>query len=88
MLAQFLLLAAGARRLKAHHAAFGLAYAAFTTGVSWLISAPRYAAALFCLPIALALAVRGRAARWLAFVALACCGAVYLWAFLRHGPIY
>lgn len=88
VLVQFLLLAAGARRLKVHHAAFGLAYAAFTTGVSWLLSAPRYAAALFCLPIALALVVRRRAARWLTHAALAGCGVVYLWVFLRHGPIY
>lgn len=54
------LLSATVRRLPAHWLGFGLAYFAVTMGTTWLISAPRYAVGLFCLPVALALLLQGR----------------------------
>lgn len=88
ILAQLALLAVAARRLPVHHLAYGLAYTAFTTGATWLLSAPRYAVGLFCLPMALAACCRGPRARAVAWVALMACGALYTWQFCLHGPIY
>lgn len=89
ILAQLLLLALTARKLPPAYLAYGLAYTAITTGVTWLISGPRYAAALFCLPMALAAGTKKhpRLRRCL-FAGLAVCGVLYTWKYLHHGPIY
>lgn len=88
ILAQLALLAGAARRLPPHWLAYGLAYTAVTTGVSWLLSAPRYAAALFCLPASLAVCGRGTRGRAALLAPLAVCGAVYTLAYLAHAPVY
>lgn len=89
ILAQLLVLALAARRLPAHYLAYGLAYTAVTTGVTWLISAPRYAVALFCLPLALgSLCAHRPWLRRLLLAALAACNALYMAQYLAHGPIY
>lgn len=83
------LLCAAARRLQAHHLAFALAYAAFTMGATWLLSAPRYLAGCFVLPCAAALCCRRR--RWLRLFWLAVQAAIaaaYFAIYLRHGPVY
>ncbi len=83
------LLCAAARRLQAHHLAFALAYAAFTMGATWLLSAPRYLAGCFVLPCAAALCCRRR--RWLRLCWLAgqaAIAAAYFAVYLRHGPVY
>ena len=73
---------------QVHQLAYGLAYIAFTMGATWLLSAPRYAVVLFCLPAALALLFNRSWARWLALAALAAPGAAYTAQFIAHGPIY
>lgn len=85
---QLLLLAAAARMLAPEHLAYGLAYTAFTAGATWLLSAPRYAAALFCLPMAMALVVPKRWQRAAAAVLLLGCNVVYVLGFVKHAPIY
>ena len=83
------LLCAAARRLQAHHLAFALAYAAFTMGATWLLSAPRYLAGCFVLPCAAALCCRR--CRWLRLCWLAgqtAIAAAYFAVYLRHGPVY
>ena len=85
---QLLLLAAAARRLAPEHLAYGLAYTAFTAGATWLLSAPRYAAALFCLPMAMPLVVPKRWQRAAAAVLLLGCNVVYVLGFVKHAPIY
>lgn len=82
------LLALTAKKLQVHQLAYGLAYIAFTMGATWLLSAPRYAVVLFCLPAALALLFNRSWARWLALAALAAPGAAYTAQFIAHGPIY
>lgn len=88
ILAQLTLLLAAARRLPVHWLAFGLAYTAVTTGVTWLLSAPRYAAGLFCLPAALALLCRKRWQRMGVLALLALAALAYGGTFFAGGPIY
>ena len=84
----FGLLAGAADRLQPWHLAYGLAYTAVTTGATWLLSAPRYGVALFCMPMAAALALRRPWARWAFGCFLGVCSVLYFLEFLAHGPIY
>lgn len=88
ILAQLVLLAAAARRLEPEHLAYGLAYTAFTAGATWLLSAPRYAVALFCLPMAMALIFPRQWQRMACAALLFGCNVVYVLAFVNHAPIY
>lgn len=89
MLLAFVLLAAAARVLPASWLGYGLAYLLVTMGATWLLSAPRYTVALFCLPVALAALLRGHR-RWALCTvgALAVCSVAYTVAYLGHQPIY
>lgn len=82
------LLTLAAKRLAVHHLAYGLAYVVVTMGVTWLISGPRYAVALFPLPLSIALLTRKRPVRVAVWLLLAVCGGFYLRAYLTGGPIY
>lgn len=83
------LLCAAARRLHAHHLAFGLAYVAFTMGATWLLSAPRYLAGCFVLPCAAAVCLQKRPwALRCALAALAAAAVALFAVYLRHGPVY
>lgn len=68
---------------------FGLAYLAVTMGATWLLSAPRYAVGLFCLPVALALLLQDRPGLTRAVIAVqAALSVVYTWQYLHGWPIY
>lgn len=85
----FGLLAAAARTLPPHWLGYGLAYLLLTMGATWLLSAPRYAVALFCLPVALAALLRGRRGLTAAVVAaLLLANAAYTAAWLTGAPVY
>ena len=85
----FGLLAAAARPLPPHWLGYGLAYLLLTMGATWLLSAPRYAVALFCLPVALAALLRRRRGLTAAVVAaLLLANAAYTAAWLTGAPIY
>ncbi len=89
ILLAFVLLAAAARVLPASWLGYGLAYLLVTMGATWLLSAPRYTVALFCLPAALAALLRGHRRLTLCTVgALAACSVAYTVAYLGHQPIY
>ena len=89
ILLAFGLLAAAARTLPPHWLGFGLAYLLVTMGATWLLSAPRYAVGLFCLPAALAALLRGRRVLTvLAVAALLAAGVAYTAAYLTHQPVY
>ena len=68
---------------------FVLAYLAVTMGATWLLSAPRYAVALFSLPAALALLLQGhpRLTRctWAVLLGF---NLAYTGAYLTHSAIY
>ena len=83
------LLAASVRRLPATWLGFGLAYLMVTMGATWLISAPRYAVGLFCLPVALALLLNDhpRLTRVVLAVQIVM-SAAYTWQYLHGWPIY
>lgn len=83
------LLSATVRRLPAHWLGFGLAYFAVTMGTTWLISAPRYAVGLFCLPVALALLLQGRPRLTKGvLVTQVIVSVIYTMQFLYGWPIY
>lgn len=83
------LLAASVRRLPAAWLGFGLAYLAVTMGATWLLSAPRYAVGLFCLPVALALLLQDRPRLTCGVLAVqVMVSVVYTWQYLHGWPIY
>ena len=83
------LLAASVRRLPAAWLGFGLAYLAVTMGATWLLSAPRYAVGLFCLPVALALLLQDRPRLTCGVLAVqVMVSVVYAWQYLHGWPIY
>lgn len=89
ILLAFGLLAVAARTLPPHWLGYGLAYLLVTMGATWLLSAPRYAVGLFCLPAALAALLRGRRVLTAVTVAaLLAAGVAYTAAYLTHQPVY
>lgn len=89
ILLAFALLAAAARVLPASWLGYGLAYLLVTMGATWLLSAPRYAAALFCLPVALAALLRGHQKMTLCTIFLLLAASItYTAAYLMHRSIY
>lgn len=89
ILLAFALLAAAARVLPASWLGYGLAYLLLTMGATWLLSAPRYAVALFCLPAALAALLRGHRRLTVCTIGLLLvCSGAYTMAYLAHQPIY
>ena len=83
------LLAASVRRLPAAWLGFGLAYLAVTMGATWLLSAPRYAVGLFCLPVALALLLQDCPRLTCGVLAVqVMVSVVYTWQYLHGWPIY
>ena len=85
----FALLAAAARRLPPSWLGYGLAYLLVTMGATWLLSAPRYAVALFCLPVAAAVLLQGHPRLTRLVGNLLLVGSVaYTLAYLMHQSIY
>ena len=88
ILIECLLFALAARRLPPDWLLLGLAGVAMMNGLTWLISAQRYALGMPALPAAGAALARSRAARALALAALAVLWGIYFAAFAGHAPIY
>lgn len=89
ILLAFGLLAAAAQQLPASWLGYGLAYLLVTMGATWLLSAPRYAVALFCLPIAAAALLRGHPRLTRVWgIALLTANVAYTAAYLMHQSIY
>lgn len=75
-----LLLSSG--KLRASYTAWAIAYYAVAVGATWLLSAPRYMAALLPLHISLAVAAEDRRLRVMLYAVSAICGGLYLAAFV------
>ena len=88
ILVQLGVFAAAAGKMRVHHLAFGVAVTVITTGVSWLISAPRYAAALLVLPVGFALVLKHKWARYGVLALLAAANLAYFVQYVQHGPVY
>jgi hypothetical protein len=54
------ILTAGAKKMRASYLGYSLVYFVISMGATWLLSAPRYAAGIFALPVALALITKNR----------------------------
>ena len=80
------ILLGAAKRLRPSYTAWALAYYVIAVGATWLLSAPRYMAALPALPLALALSAEKKAVRVVLLVlfALANLGYLILFALRRN----
>jgi Gpi18-like mannosyltransferase len=86
--AALILLFLGAKRLRPGYALYSLAYVYVALAPTWLLSGPRYLAALFTLPAALAPLLRRKWAD-AALSALCAVGfALYLLRFISGGLVY
>ena len=84
--ASLAILIAGAKRLRASYTLWAIAYYAVAIGATWLLSAPRYLAALLPIPMSLACLGERKRTRILLFMTLALCELYYLAMFaLRRG---
>ena len=77
-----------ARRLRASYTAYFISYFIVAIGATWLLSAPRYLAALFPLYAALAGLGKNRRADLIFTAALAACWALYLCAFVLRWQVW
>ena len=77
-----------ARRLRASYTAWFLAYYLIAIGATWLLSAPRYLAALPPVPMALAMAAKKPAADTALTVICASLYLLYLCAFSLHWQVW
>ncbi|MBQ4451004.1 MAG: hypothetical protein II912_01360, partial [Clostridia bacterium] len=89
LLSALLLMAFTARTQRPSHTAYFLVYFVFTTGVTWLLSGPRYMLACFPLVLALALLSRRRAADAALTALCVIFSALLFLAYLSNGvPVY
>ena len=87
-LISLVIMTAAAKRLRPSYTAWFIAYFAVAIGATWLLSAPRYLAALPALPAAMALLTEKKAAMR-AFAALSLlCGFAYFAAFLLRWQVW
>ena len=82
------LMAYGAKKLRPSYTLYFLAFFAFSIGATWLLSAPRYLAAAFPLPIALAELAKRRRVDILLTLVLLLAQIAYLGAYVLGGPVY
>ncbi len=82
------LLALTAKRLRASYTAWAMAYYVIAMGATWLLSAPRYLAALPVLPLALTIPTEKRWAGSAAFALLAITWILYYLAFLARWQVW
>ncbi len=78
----------GAKKLRPSYTFYFLAYFAFSIGATWLLSAPRYLAAAFPLPIALAELAKRQRMDIVLTLALLLIQVAYLGAYVLGGPVY
>ena len=87
-LISLVIMTAAAKRLRPSYTAWFIAYFAVAIGATWLLSAPRYLAALPALPAAMALLTEKKSAMR-AFAALSLlCGLAYFAAFLLRWQVW
>ncbi|MCE5234519.1 MAG: hypothetical protein ABFC62_08915 [Clostridiaceae bacterium] len=80
--------ALAAKKLRPSYAFYFLAYFAFSIGAAWLLSAPRYLAAAFPLPMALALLGSDKRVDIPLTLVLLLAQCAYLGAYVLGGPVY
>lgn len=81
-------MAAAAKKLRPSYTAWFIAYFAIATGTTWLLSAPRYLAALFPLPLALSALAKKPAADRLVSALSAALYLLYLLAFTARWQVW
>ena len=81
-------MAYGAKKLRPSYTFYFLAYFAFSIGATWLLSAPRYLAAAFPLPIVLAELAKGKRMDIVLTLVLLLIQVAYLGAYVLGGPVY
>ena len=87
-LVSLVIMTAAAKRLRPAYTAWFIAYFAVSVGATWLLSAPRYLAALPALPAAMALLTGKKAAFCAASALSLLCGLAYFTAFLLRWQVW
>ena len=76
------------KRLRSSYTAYFLAYFIVAVGATWLLSAPRYLAAAFTVPTALAVITHDRRADWCLTTLSVLAGSVYLCEFVLRWQVW
>ena len=76
------------KRLRSSYTAYFLAYFIVAVGATWLLSAPRYIAAAFTVPTALAVITHDRRVDWCLTTLSVLAGAVYLCEFVLRWQVW
>lgn len=76
------------KRIRCSYTAYFLAYFIVTMGATWLLSAPRYIAALFAVPVALAAVTQNKKADAVITVLSVLAGAAYLCEFVLRWQVW
>ena len=76
------------KRLRSSYTAYFLAYFIVAVGATWLLSAPRYLAAAFTVPTALAVITHDRRVDWCLTTLSVIAGAVYLCEFVLRWQVW
>ena len=87
-LVSLVIMTAAAKRLRPSYTAWFIAYFAVAIGATWLLSAPRYLAALPALPAAMALLTEKKSAMWAASALSLLCGLAYFAVFLLRWQVW
>ena len=87
-LVSLVIMTAAAKRLRPAYTAWFIAYFAVSVGATWLLSAPRYLAALPALPAAMALLTGKKAAFRAASALSLLCGLAYFAVFLLRWQVW
>jgi len=77
-----------AKKLRPSYTAYALAYFVVAIGATWLLSAPRYLAALFVLPAGLAVLTENRRTDTILTVACTAASVFYLYAFIMRWQVW
>jgi len=86
--ASLITLLAGQKKLRFSYLLYSLAYFFISVGATWLLSAPRYLAALFTLPICLAFVTKKKAAFFPLLVLSALLNVAYLLMFVKGWQVW
>lgn len=87
-LISLIIVTASAKKLRPAYTAWFIAYFAVAIGATWLLSAPRYLAALPVLPAAMALLTERKSAEKAALVLSLLCGLAYFTVFLLRWQVW
>ena len=83
-----IILIAGSKKIRTSYLGYSMVYYVIAMGATWLLSAPRYAAGLFALPVSLALITKKKAAEDIITVLLVAVYVIYGFMFINRWQVW